>query len=51
MPDEHGRFRGITVPPLPWLDRTPEVTPEEDEAFEQLEDRTNRDPVPYTNTE
>jgi hypothetical protein len=49
MPDSHGMFKGISVPRLPWLDDNPHltdadkalvrppVTPQEDEAFEELD--------------
>lgn len=39
MPDAAGNFKGISVPPLPWLKEDEQeipVTPEEDEAWDAV---------------
>lgn len=41
MPDANGRFRGITVPRLPWLEPAPEPVTERTDIFK---------PCPYCRT-
>lgn len=47
MPDESGRFKGVSVPRVPWHEIP--VTPEEDEAFESQRKDTPAPPVPSVN--